>query len=66
MLNVFVIESKATPAVVEYRHVAFLSVVTVKVAWVVPAASVPEGWPFEITGGVVTGGAPPMAVFISV
>jgi hypothetical protein len=53
--NTFGIELNATPEIVEYRHVAFSSVVRLNVVCVVPAASVPLGAPFVLTGGVVSG-----------
>ena len=40
---------------VEYLQVAFSLVETDIVVWVVPADSVPDGEPLEITGGVVSG-----------
>ena len=62
--NTLGIEAYGVPAVVAYLHVAFSSVVSDKVVWVVPAGSVPEGCPFEITGGVMSC-ASPMGVLMS-
>ena len=57
-----------TPAVGPYRQVAVSLVVRLSVACVVPAASVPVGSPFDLTGGVVSdggGSVVPIGVFIS-
>ena len=43
-------------AVVEYLQTEFSLVVALNVVDVVPAAKVPVGSPFEITGGVVSEG----------
>ena len=51
-----VIAAYAVPATVEYRQVAFSSVVSDNVACVVPAGSIPEGPPLPGTGGVVSWG----------
>ena len=50
--KVSVIEPYAVPAVVEYLHVAFSSVVKDKATCVVPADWLPEGEPAERTGVV--------------
>lgn len=55
MENVLVMEEYATPAVVEYLHVAASSVVRFMFTLVVPAGRVPDGFPPERTGGVVSG-----------
>src|SRR6266545_7445811 len=47
-------DAYAMPALVEYPQLAFSSVVKLKVACVVPAGNVPDGDPFERTGGVVS------------
>jgi hypothetical protein len=54
--NVFGIAGYAIPVVVAYRHVAGSFVVRPIVVCVVPAASTPEGWSFERSGGVVSTG----------
>ena len=54
--KVLTIEAYDVPAEVEYLQVAFSSVTTDIVVWVVPADSVPEGEPLEMVGGVVSGG----------
>ena len=53
-MKVFGIEEYETPDVVEYLQLAFSFVVTLKVADVVPAGSVPVGWPSLLTGGIVS------------
>ncbi len=52
-----VIAKYEVPAVVEYLHVAFLSVTTDNVVDVVPDVSVLVGTPFDSVGGVVSAGA---------
>jgi hypothetical protein len=52
--KVFAIEAYAVPNTVEYLQVADSSVERDMVAWVVPAAKVPEGQEFDCTGGVVS------------
>jgi hypothetical protein len=49
-----VIELYAVPAAVKYLQVAGSLVTRDMVAWVVPAARVPEGWELDCTGGVVS------------
>jgi hypothetical protein len=55
VVNTFGIEPNATPELVEYRHVAFSSVLRLIVVWVVPTGRVPLGCPFVLTGAVVSG-----------
>jgi hypothetical protein len=48
------IDAYATPALVAYRQTAFSFVLRPNAVCVVPTARVPEGVPFERTGGVVS------------
>ena len=56
MVNEFIIARYATPAVVEYLHVAALLVARLITACVVPAGNMPDGAPLKRTGGVVSAG----------
>ena len=51
----FAIEAYAVPDTVPYLQVADSSVVKDMIAWVVPAAKVPDGWPELLAGGVESG-----------
>ena len=52
--KVLAIDAYAVPDTVPYLQVAGSLVVKDMVAWVVPAARVPVGWPLDIVGGVVS------------
>ncbi len=48
-------EAYATPDEVEYLQFAFsFVVVKLMVVWVVPEDRVPVGWPFDLSGGVIS------------